>query len=224
MQKDSKTDSMAAKGRFDLRKWQAPVITDPEELRYILSRMSLESKVIQGFRLTDYSDVMLPEWDEAGTDKEAEEDVQIPAFALLTSPLVIDFTDGTQLEIFMQSQSIVRLSVNRIPPEDFGEERSTLDRLFARCIGTSIVFAEVQVTEDYPEMAADFFSQPNEQIREQVKEQLKVQSDYIDSILLCLDNGDALEIYSWGDSGEMDLLDESGEMATVSMKELMEWA
>lgn len=190
---------------FALASWDAPIYVSAEELRNALAHMRLESKVIEGFRLTDYSDVMLPEWDDA------EEDLQVPVFARLTSPLVIDFTDGTQLEMFMQSQSVVRLSVNQIPKEAFGEERSALDKMFSRCIGTSIVFVEVQVTEDYPEMAQEF------------ENLLRGHTEFIDSLLLCLDSGDALELYSWGDSGEMDLLEESGEMATIGIRELMEW-
>ena len=96
---------------FTLDDWDAPVYIGAEELRHALVHMNLENKVIYGFRLLDYSDVQLPEWENP------DEDVMIPAFAALSSPLIILFTDGTRLEMFMQDQSVFRLSVNRIPLE-----------------------------------------------------------------------------------------------------------
>ena len=86
---------------------------------------------------------------------------------------------------------------------------STLDRLFKRAIGTSIVFIEVQVTEDFPEVAREY------------EEQLRGQTEYIDSVLFCLDTGDALELYSWGQQGEVDLLNENGEITMIGMNEFL---
>ena len=133
---------------FTIADWDAPVYIGAEELRHALSHMQLENKVIHAFRLLDYSQVQLPEWEDPS------EDIMIPAFAALSSPLIIIFTDGTRLEMFMQDQSVFRLSLNRIPLEEIRDEvtYNTLDRLFARALGTSIVFTEVQVTEDYPEI------------------------------------------------------------------------
>mgnify|MGYP007056166625 CR=1 FL=1 len=197
---------MEDKSRFTLEEWDAPIYIGAEELRHALVHMQLENKVIHGFRLLDYSAVQLPEWDKT------EEEVMIPAFAALSSPLIILFTDGTRLELFMQDQSVFRLSVNRIPIEAIKEEvtANSLDRLFARTIGTSIVFIEVQVTEDFPEIATDY------------TEQFKKQTEYIDSVLFCLDSGDALELYSWGKNGEVDLLDENGEITMIGMNEFLD--
>ena len=143
---------MEDKSRFTLEDWDAPVYIGADELRHALVHMQLENKVIYGYRLLDYSAVQLPEWDDT------EEEVLIPAFAALSSPLIILFTDGTRLELYMQDQSVFRLSVNRIPLDAIKEEvtANTLDRLFTRTIGTSIVFIEVQVTEDFPEIATDY--------------------------------------------------------------------
>ncbi|MGX8684327.1 MAG: hypothetical protein ACSW78_03520, partial [Lachnospiraceae bacterium] len=187
---------MEDKSRFTLEDWDAPVYIGADELRHALVHMQLENKVIYGYRLLDYSAVQLPEWDDT------EEEVLIPAFAALSSPLIILFTDGTRLELYMQDQSVFRLSVNRIPLDAIKEEvtANTLDRLFTRTIGSSIVFIEVQVTEDFPEIATDY------------EEQFKKQTEFIDSVLFCLDSGDALELYSWGRNGEVDLLDERGEI------------
>lgn len=192
--------------RFTLEDWDAPVYIGADELRHALVHMQLENKVIYGYRLLDYSAVQLPEWDDT------EEEVLIPAFAALSSPLIILFTDGTRLELYMQDQSVFRLSVNRIPLDAIKEEvtANTLDRLFTRTIGTSIVFIEVQVTEDFPEIATDY------------EEQFKKQTEFIDSVLFCLDSGDALELYSWGRNGEVDLLDESGEIIMIGMKEFLD--
>ena len=197
---------MEDKSRFTLEEWDAPIYIGAEELRHALVHMQLENKVIHGFRLLDYSAVQLPEWDKT------EEEVMIPAFAALSSPLIILFTDGTRLELFMQDQSVFRLSVNRIPIEAIKEEvtANSLDRLFARTIGTSIVFIEVQVTEDFPEIATEY------------AEQFKKQTEYIDSVLFCLDSGDALELYSWGKNGEVDLLDENGEITMIGMNEFLD--
>lgn len=197
---------MEDKSRFTLEDWDAPVYIGADELRHALVHMQLENKVIHGYRLLDYSAVLLPEWDDT------EEEVMIPAFAALSSPLIILFTDGTRLELFMQDQSVFRLSVNRIPLEAIREEvtANSLDRLFARTIGTSIVFIEVQVTEDFPEIARDY------------EEQFKKQTEYIDSVLFCLDSGDALELYSWGKNGEVDLLDEHGEITMIGMNEFLD--
>ena len=197
---------MEDKSRFTLEDWDAPVYIGADELRHALVHMQLENKVIYGYRLLDYSAVQLPEWDDT------EEEVLIPAFAALSSPLIILFTDGTRLELFMQDQSVFRLSVNRIPLEAVREEvtANTLDRLFTRTIGSSIVFIEVQVTEDFPEIATDY------------EEQFKKQTEFIDSVLFCLDSGDALELYSWGRNGEVDLLDESGEIIMIGMKEFLD--
>ena len=109
----------------------------------------------------------------------------------------------------MQDQSVFRLSVNRIPLEAIREEVTvnTLDRLFARALGTSIVFIEVQVTEDFPEVARDYV------------DEFKKHKEFIDSVLLCLDSGDALELYSWGQQGEVDLLNENGEITMIGMNE-----
>ena len=169
---------MEDKSRFTLEDWDAPVYIGADELRHALVHMQLENKVIYGYRLLDYSAVQLPEWDDT------EEEVLIPAFAALSSPLIILFTDGTRLELYMQDQSVFRLSVNRIPLDAIKEEvtANTLDRLFTRTIGTSIVFIEVQVTEDFPEIATDY------------EEQFKKQTEFIDSVLFCLDSGDALEL------------------------------
>ena len=190
---------------FTLDDWDAPVYIGAEELRHALVHMNLENKVIYGFRLLDYSDVQLPEWENP------DEDVMIPAFAALSSPLIILFTDGTRLEMFMQDQSVFRLSVNRIPLEAIREEvtYNTLDRLFSRVLGTSIVFIEVQVTEDYPEIAEGF------------EERFRKQSEFIDSVLFCLETGDALELYSWGKNGEVDLLDENGKITMIGMNEFL---
>ena len=197
---------MEDKSRFTLEDWDAPVYIGADELRHALVHMQLENKVIYGYRLLDYSAVQLPEWDDT------EEEVLIPAFAALSSPLIILFTDGTRLELYMQDQSVFRLSVNRIPLDAIKEEvtANTLDRLFTRTIGTSIVFIEVQVTEDFPEIATDY------------EEQFKKQTEFIDSVLFCLDSGDALELYSWGRNGEVDLLDENGEIIMIGMKEFLD--
>jgi hypothetical protein len=197
---------MEDKSRFTLEDWDAPVYIGADELRHALVHMQLENKVIYGYRLLDYSAVQLPEWDDT------EEEVLIPAFAALSSPLIILFTDGTRLELYMQDQSVFRLSVNRIPLDAIKEEvtANTLDRLFTRTIGTSIVFIEVQVTEDFPEIATDY------------EEQFKKQTEFIDSVLFCLDSGDALELYSWGKNGEVDLLDENGEITMIGMKEFLD--
>ena len=197
---------MEDKSRFTLEDWDAPVYIGADELRHALVHMQLENKVIYGYRLLDYSAVQLPEWDDT------EEEVLIPAFAALSSPLIILFTDGTRLELYMQDQSVFRLSVNRIPLDAIKEEvtANTLDRLFTRTIGTSIVFIEVQVTEDFPEIATDY------------EEQFKKQTEFIDSVLFCLDSGDALELYSWGKNGEVDLLDENGEIIMIGMKEFLD--
>lgn len=197
---------MEDKSRFTLDDWDAPVYIGADELRHALVHMQLENKVIYGYRLLDYSAVQLPEWDDT------EEEVMIPAFAALSSPLIILFTDGTRLELFMQDQSVFRLSVNRIPLDAIREEvtANTLDRLFTRTIGTSIVFIEVQVTEDFPEIATDY------------EEQFKKQTEFIDSVLFCLDSGDALELYSWGRNGEVDLLDENGEIIMIGMNEFLD--
>ena len=197
---------MEDKSRFTLEDWDAPVYIGADELRHALVHMQLENKVIYGYRLLDYSAVQLPEWDDT------EEEVLIPAFAALSSPLIILFTDGTRLELYMQDQSVFRLSVNRIPLDAIKEEvtANTLDRLFTRTIGTSIVFIEVQVTEDFPEIATDY------------EEQFKKQTEFIDSVLFCLDSGDALELYSWGQQGEVDLLNENGEITMIGMKEFLD--
>ena len=197
---------MEDKSRFTLEDWDAPVYIGADELRHALVHMQLENKVIYGYRLLDYSAVQLPEWDDT------EEEVLIPAFAALSSPLIILFTDGTRLELYMQDQSVFRLSVNRIPLDAIKEEvtANTLDRLFTRTIGTSIVFIEVQVTEDFPEIATDY------------EEQFKKQTEFIDWGLFGRDSGDALELYSWGRNGEVDLLDESGEIIRIGMKEFLD--
>ena len=175
---------MEDKSRFTLEDWDAPVYIGADELRHALVHMQLENKVIYGYRLLDYSAVQLPEWDDT------EEEVLIPAFAALSSPLI----------------------VNRIPLDAIKEEvtANTLDRLFTRTIGSSIVFIEVQVTEDFPEIATDY------------EEQFKKQTEFIDSVLFCLDSGDALELYSWGKNGEVDLLDENGEITMIGMKEFLD--
>ena len=195
---------MEEKSRFTLEDWDAPVYTGAEELRHALVHMQLENKVIHGFRLLDYSSVQLPEW-------ENKEEVMIPVFAALSSPLIILFTDGTRLEMYMQDQSVFRLSVNSIPLDAIKDEvtYNTLDRLFDRFLGTSIVFIEVQVTEDFPEVARDYV------------DQLRKQKEYIDSVLFCLDTGDALELYSWGQQGEVDLLNENGEITMIKMNEFL---
>lgn len=195
---------MEEKSRFTLEDWDAPVYTGAEELRHALVHMQLENKVIHGFRLLDYSSVQLPEW-------ENKEEVMIPVFAALSSPLIILFTDGTRLEMYMQDQSVFRLSVNSIPLDAIKDEVTfnTLDRLFDRVLGTSIVFIEVQVTEDFPEVAKDYV------------DQLRKQKEYIDSVLFCLDTGDALELYSWGQQGEVDLLNENGEITMIKMNEFL---
>lgn len=200
------SSGMEDKSRFTLEDWDAPVYIGADELRHALVHMQLENKVIYGYRLLDYSAVQLPEWDDT------EEEVLIPAFAALSSPLIILFTDGTRLELYMQDQSVFRLSVNRIPLDAIKEEvtANTLDRLFTRTIGSSIVFIEVQVTEDFPEIATDY------------EEQFKKQTEFIDSVLFCLDSGDALELYSWGKNGEVDLLDENGEITMIGMKEFLD--
>ena len=191
--------------RFKLEDWDAPVYIGAEELRHALVHMELENKVIHGFRLLDYSAVQLPEWEQT------KEEVMIPVFAALSSPLVVLFTDGTRLEMYMQDQSVFRLSVNRIPLEAIKEEvtTNTLDRLFTRVIGTSIVFIEVQVTQDFPEVARDY------------ADRFKGQTEFIDSVLFCLDSGEALELYSWGKEGEVDLLDESGNIIMIGMNDFL---
>ena len=196
---------MEEKSRFTLEDWDAPVYIGAEELRHALVHMNLENKVIHGFRLLDYSSVLLPEWEDS------DDDVKIPAFAALSSPLIILFTDGTRLELYMQDQSVFRISVNRIPPDMIREEvtYNTLDRLFARTLGRSIVFIEVQMTEDFPDIATGYV------------EQFKKYTEYIDSVLFCLDSGDALELYSWGKNGEVDLLDENGKITMIGMNEFL---
>ena len=190
---------------FTIADWDAPVYIGAEELRHALSHMQLENKAIHAFRLLDYSQVQLPEWEDPS------EDIMIPAFAALSSPLIIIFTDGTRLEMFMQDQSVFRLSLNRIPLEEIRDEvtYNTLDRLFARALGTSIVFTEVQVTEDYPEIADGY------------ADRFRNQKEFIDSVLFCLDSGDALELYSWGRNGEVDLLDESGNIIMIGMNDFL---
>jgi hypothetical protein len=40
-------------------------------------------------------------------------------------------------------------------------------------------------------------------------------------VLFCLDSGDALELYSWGNEGEVDLLDESGNIIMIGMNDFL---
>ncbi len=40
-------------------------------------------------------------------------------------------------------------------------------------------------------------------------------------MLFCLDSGDALELYSWGQQGEVDLLNENGEITMIGMNEFL---
>ena len=180
------SSGMENKSRFTLEDWNAPVYIGAEELRHALVHMELE-------------------WDQT------EEEVMIPVFAALSSPMIVLFTDGTRLEMYMQDQSVFRLSVNSIPLEAIREEVTfnTLDRLFARALGTSIVFTEVQVTEDFPEVARDY------------ADEFKKHKEFIDSVLFCLDSGDALELYSWGQQGEVDLLNENGEITMIGMNEFL---
>ena len=196
---------MEGKGSFKIEDWDAPIYIGAEELRHALAHMQLENKVIQGYRLLDYSDVQLPEW------IDPDDEIMIPIFAALSSPLIILFTDGTRLELYMQDQSVFRISVNRIPPDMIREEvtYNTLDRLFARTLGRSIVFIEVQMTEDFPDIATGYV------------EQFKKYTEYIDSVLFCLDSGDALELYSWGKNGEVDLLDENGKITMIGMNDFL---
>lgn len=196
---------MEDKSKFTMEDWDAPVYIGADELRHALVHMQLENKIIEGFRLLDYSSVQLPEWEDP------DDSVMIPAFAALSSPLIILFTDGTRLEMYMQDQSVFRLSVNRIPLEAIKEEvtTNTLDRLFTRVIGTSIVFIEVQVTQDFPEMAREY------------ADRFKGHTEFIDSVLFCLDSGEALELYSWGKEGEVDLLDENGNIIMIGMNDFL---
>lgn len=196
---------MTGNSSFKLEDWDAPVYIGSEELRNALAHMQLEDKVISGYRLLDYSSVQVPEW------VDPDDDIMIPIFAALSSPLIILFTDGTRLELYMEDQSVFRISVNRIPLEAIREEvtYSTLDRLFARTLGRSIVFIEVQMTEDFPDIATDY------------ADRFKKYTEYIDSVLFCLDSGDALELYSWGKNGEVDLLDENGKITMIGMNEFL---
>ena len=102
------SSGMENKSRFTLEDWNAPVYIGAEELRHALVHMELENKVIHGFRLLDYSSVKLPEWDQT------EEEVMIPVFAALSSPMIVLFTDGTRLEMYRKLPGTTLMSLKSI--------------------------------------------------------------------------------------------------------------
>ena len=97
---------MEGKGSFKIEDWDAPIYIGAEELRHALAHMQLENKVIQGYRLLDYSDVQLPEW------IDPDDEIMIPIFAALSSPLIILFTDGTAVTAEV-SPKVLRLQMKR---------------------------------------------------------------------------------------------------------------
>lgn len=195
--------------RFSLESWKAPIFLDPDRLRDALYECHLEGRIIKSFRLEDEgefaSDFMAGYLQ--GEDRKSMQEV--PAFLNLTGPCVIEFEDGEQLELFMQSQSVVRLSMNELGKGRTSASFFDPNRLFRQCIGCAVEFVDVQVTDDFPDLAFRY------------REQLKQQQEYIDSVLICLDSGDALTMYSWGDTGEIDLLDSGGEIVMKQLDDIL---
>ena len=128
------SSGMENKSRFTLEDWNAPVYIGAEELRHALVHMELENKVIHGFRLLDYSSVKLPEWDQT------EEEVMIPVFAALSSPMIVLFTDGTRLEMYRKSRLIrwTGSSPGRWAPP-LSSQRSRSRRTSRRLPGTTLM-------------------------------------------------------------------------------------
>lgn len=194
---------------FHLESWKAPLFLDPDRLRDAIYECHLENRVIKSFRLEDegkFASDFMAGYLQGENRKSMQE---VPSFLSLTGPCIIEFEDGDQLELFMQSQSVVRLSMNLLGRGRTSAASFDPNRLFRQCIGCRVEFVDVQVTDDFPDLAFRY------------RDRLAEQKEYIDSVLICLDSGDALTMYSWGDTGEIDLLDPGGEIVMKQLDDII---
>ncbi len=202
-------DMRGREKQFEISEWDAPIYFEPEKLRQCLYELKLEYRTIKSFRLVDNGSYMSDFMSSYLQSENAHDAKEIPAFLSLNSPCIIEFEDGDRVELFMQNQSVVRVGMNSIPDGETAGTTFDPNKMFKECIGATIEFIDVQVTEDFPEMAFRY------------RDRLKDQREYIDSIILCLDSGDALSLYSWGDTGEIDLLDFSGEIVMKKLNDII---
>lgn len=210
--------------KFSFWKWSAPFIQHPAELRKYAVQLGITNKRIKSIILLSsvhsLSDLVRQAisnqlYDLYGEEKlidgvEEKLDYNMTFYRSIDSddPVIIEFTDGDRLEFFYAGESTVRISKNSIPLTLINECQFDPNVLFSGCLGRSISSIEIESKKTCPLYAfhyGDF---------------LKGQTEFIESVILRLDNGEALKFSIYLDFSSIEMGGKNGEKIMIPFDEL----
>ncbi len=221
----SKGNNAFPDNRFDYWSWSAPILQTPEEVIQKVHELQLVDRVVKniiavgmGYNWNDYSigeavyqaiERMHPLLKEQVPNPDAflPKGIEIPCFAEIDEPLLIQFEDGDTLCICYDEGSCVRMELNTIPASiQPGTNRKTFhaERLFNDMIGKRIIAVEVTASTQCPDFTGSHGLTKDE------------QPSYINKVEIVYDDGSIywpkrrLSFTSDMDYGWVSLVDYSG--------------
>lgn len=221
---------------FSFWEWSAPILQKPEEVLQKLQELRLEGRVVKdmiaigmGYGWTTdnilemtYSpdqESFLMENLFSDAERLLSSDFQFQCTASTDQPLLLVFEDGDVLGISFDEGSSVRMELNTIPIDiqpGINYKNFHANRLFRDLIGKTISEAWATATSKEPEFTWSHGLD------------LEEQSFYIDSVVLKFQDQEkvwkhpSLRFRAWFDYGEIELLNEEFEIATISAEQVQQ--
>ena len=215
---------------FSFWEWSAPILQTPHEVLQKLQELQLEGRVVKdiiaigmGYGWTTdnilemtYSseqDSFLMEKLFSDAERLLASNFQFQSAATTDQPLLIIFEDGDVLGISFDEGSSVRMELNTIPVDiqpGINYKNFHANKLFQDLIGKTISEAWVTATSKEPEFTWSHGLD------------LEEQPFYIDTVVLKFQDQEkawkypSLQFRAWFDFGEIELLNEESEIATIS--------
>jgi len=215
---------------FQDYQWTAPLIQNPDQLEEYLRAKSIVGRTIKGFRAIGYGynlvtgDIedqvyrrlngTLPDHELHAASNYDNIDPAFPIYrhAELSEPFIIVFSDGDRLEINFNGDSEVHIGLNSIPFEiKPGTNLNNFDAniLFSCCIGCKIQAIEI-IRRD----------SPHDGWPSMYGEEWKKQQEFIDKIILRLNDGNGLCFEALFDFGDVYVEDSNNKLITIPFDEL----
>ena len=210
---------------FSPTEWSAPFLSSTIEVKEKLDSFHLIGKKVKGLCClghcnmdSDYYEEMaykaLSGLAEEERQNQSEidnipEDMVFPRIVEVEEPFLIEFDDHSQFEILVPYEGVFRMSANCLKNVGSAFGRSILaDRFFDVCLGGTITDVDV-----FPKRTN--IDPVTKEVFDDGKER-----EYVDSILIWLDNGFGFEICANLDFMLVSCLKKNGEEATITCYEV----
>jgi len=193
--------------------WSADILEYVGEVQEVFNRLNVVGKKVSRLLSLsiNYDFPFCGDYDEEDEYSEEFYDRLYDCRAEIDQPFIIAFADGDRLEIGFEFASSLRMSKNSFPVDirdyETGPANFDASKLFAGCLGETIVRLEVEAT-DKPDYCWTY------------GELEKGRDDYIEAINLVLSNGKKLRFSTCYDFGIITLLDKGGSPVKLSFDEV----